>query len=223
MTKSRSIIPPVTRWGAFESLDSPVPLIMNMKILKFWRAGKRMRANPGRQSRTDRRSSRAVCAASLGSICVSLVLGGCGGIESRAKRTSLSESGFLARVPQTERQRDFYAALPPYELYWGVRNGQPFYVYKDEKAGVVYVGNEQDYQRYIVKMRRLIAYYETTEAKMVARRIDENVQARWDGSWSPKSRESSGHGHITAEESRENTRVPAPTPSRNLDFNDAWD
>ncbi len=86
------------------------------------------------------------------------------------------------------------------------------------------MGNEQDYQRYIVKMRRLIAYYETTEAKMVALRIDENVQARWDGSWSPKNRESSGHGHITAEESRENTRVPAPTPSRNLNFNDhAWD
>jgi hypothetical protein len=157
---------------------------MNMKILKFWRAGKRMRAIPGRQSRTDRRSSRAVCVASLASICVSLVLGGCGALESRAQRTSLSESGFLARVPQTERQHDFYAALPPYELYWGVRNGRPFYVYKDEKAGVVYVGNEQDYQRYMGRVRRLVAFYETTEAKMVARQIDGNVQSRWDGSWS---------------------------------------
>ena len=73
------------------------------------------------------------------------------------------------------------------------------------------------------KVRRLIAYYETTEAKMVARRIDESVQARWDGSWSRKNLESSRHGHITAEESRENTRVPAPTPSRNLNFNDAWE
>ncbi len=112
VTKSRSIIPP---------------------YVASWRAGKRMRANPARQSRTDRRSSRAVCLASLASICVSLVLGGCGAIESRAQRTSLSESGFLARFPQTERQRDFYAALPPYELYWGVRNGQPFYVYKTRR------------------------------------------------------------------------------------------
>lgn len=195
---------------------------MNMKILEFWRAGKRMRANPGRQSRMDSRSSRAVCLASLASICVSLVLGGCGAIESRAKRTSLSESGFLARVPQTERQRAFYAALPAYELYGGVKNGQPFYVYKDEKTGVVYVGNEQDYQRYLAKMRRLIAYYETTEAKMVARQIDENVQARWDGSWSRKDPDSFRQGRTTAEESRENTQVPAPTPSRNLNFNDAW-
>jgi hypothetical protein len=113
-----------------------------------------------------------------------LVLAGCGAFESRTQRLTLSDSGFLARVPQTERQRDFYAALPPYKLYQGVRNGRPFYVYKDEKAGVVYVGNEQDYQRYMAKVKRLIAYYETTEAKMVAYSIDESVQARWDGSWS---------------------------------------
>ena len=184
MAKSRSIIPPSQDGERSSPWIRPHLFIMNMKILKFWGAGKRMRANPGRQSRTDRRSSRAVCVASLASICVSLVLGGCGAIERRAQRTSLSDSGFLARVPQTERQRDFYAALPPNELYWGVRNGQPFYVYKDAKTGVVYVGNEQDYQRYMVKVRRLVAYYETTEAKMVARQIDGSVQARWDGSWS---------------------------------------
>jgi hypothetical protein len=113
-----------------------------------------------------------------------LPLIGCEAFESRTQRLTLSDSGFLARVPETERQRDFYAALPPYKLYAGVKNGEPFYVYKDEKAGVVYVGNEQDYQRYMGKVRRLIAYYETTEAKMIAHKIDENVQSRWDGSWS---------------------------------------
>ena len=155
--------------------------------------------------------------------CALVMLTGCGAFESRTQRLTLSDAGFLARVPGTESQRDFYAALIPYKLYWGVKNGRPFYVYKDEKAGIVYVGNEQDYQRYMAKVRRLIAYYETTETKMVAHKIDENVQARWDGSWSRQNRESSRHGHITAEESSENTRVPAPTPSRNLNFNDAWD
>jgi hypothetical protein len=116
--------------------------------------------------------------------CAFLLLTGCEAFENRTQRLTLSDSGFLARLPETERQRDFYAALPPYELYGGVKNGQPFYVYKDEKAGVVYVGNEQDYQRYMAKVRRLIAYYETTEAKMVARQIDDSVQSRWDGSWS---------------------------------------
>jgi hypothetical protein len=103
-------------------------------------------------------------------------------LESRAQRTTLSESGFLARVPETERQREFYAALPPYRLYRGVKNGQAFYVYKDEKAGVVYVGNEEDYQLYMRGVRRLVAFYETTEAKMVAYDMDSDVQSRWDGS-----------------------------------------
>jgi hypothetical protein len=116
--------------------------------------------------------------------CALLSLVGCGAIESRTQRLTLFYSGFLARVPQTERQRDFYSALPPYELYSGVKNGRPFYVYKDEKAGVVYVGNEEDYQRYMGKVRRLVAYYEITEAKVIAHPIDENVHSRWDGSWS---------------------------------------
>ena len=117
-------------------------------------------------------------------VCALLVATGCGALESRTQRLTLSDSGFLARVPETERQRDFYAALPPYKLYWGVKNGRLFYVYKDDKTGVVYVGNEQDYQRYMVKVRRLVGHYETTEAKMVAHKIDDNVQSRWDGSWS---------------------------------------
>jgi hypothetical protein len=127
---------------------------------------------------------REVCVAIFALAGALLVLSGCDAFESRTQRLTLSDSGFLARVPQTERQRDFYAALPPYGLYWGVKNGRPFYVYKDEKAGVVYVGNEKDYQLYMAKVRRLIAYYETTEAKMVAHKMDESVQARWDGSWS---------------------------------------
>jgi hypothetical protein len=112
----------------------------------------------------------------------SLALGGCGALESRAQRNTLSESGFLARVPETERQREFYAALPPYRLYRGVKDGQTFYVYKDEKTRIVYVGNEEDYQRYMRGVRRLVAFYETTEAKMVAYDMDSDVQSRWDGS-----------------------------------------
>jgi len=127
---------------------------------------------------------RAVWMAAVAYIGIAFAFWGCGGWETRTQRITLSESGFLARVPETERQRDFYAALPQHELFGGIKNGRPFYVYKDEKTGVVYVGNEQDYQRYMGRVRRFVAVYEATEAKMVAHRIDENVQARWDGSWS---------------------------------------
>ena len=127
---------------------------------------------------------RAIFIAFVAFVCASLTLGGCGAFESRTQRITLSDSGFLARVPETERQRQFYTALPPYKLYGGVKNGLAFYVYKDEKAGVVYVGNEQDYQRYMVKVRRLVAFYETTEQKMVAYTMDNDLQQFWDGSWS---------------------------------------
>lgn len=101
----------------------------------------------------------------------------------RTQRNTLSESGFLARVPETETQRASYAALPASRLYRGVKNGRAFYAYKDEKAGVVYIGNEQDYQRYMARVRRLVAFYETTEAKMVAHNMDNDLQLRWDPSW----------------------------------------
>lgn len=127
---------------------------------------------------------RAVWIAFIAFLCASFVLGGCGAFESRTQRITLSESGFLARVPETEKQREFYVALPPYKLYEGMKNGQTFYVYKDEKAGVVYVGNEQDYQRYMVRVRRLVSFYETTEAKMVAYNMDNSIRQRWDGSLS---------------------------------------
>ena len=61
------------------------------------------------------------------------------------------KAAFWLASPKLKDSATFTLRCLPYELYWGVRNGQPFYVYKDEKAGVVYVGNEQDYQRYLVK------------------------------------------------------------------------
>jgi hypothetical protein len=61
--------------------------------------------------------------------------------------------------------------------------GNVFYAYKDEKNGVVYIGSEDNYQRYMERVRRLVAYYETTEAKMVAHDMDNDLQWRWHGSW----------------------------------------
>jgi hypothetical protein len=112
------------------------------------------------------------------------ILVGCGALEVRAQRVSLSESGFLARVPETERAREFYAILPANKLYGGIKNGRSFYVFKDEKTGVIYVGNEDDYQRYLIRVRRLVSYYETTEEKNKAIWLDNDVQQRWDESMS---------------------------------------
>jgi hypothetical protein len=119
----------------------------------------------------------------LAIFCASLTLISCTAFEKRTQRTTLSDSGFLARVPETEKQRETYAALPPHELYRGARNGRAFYVYKDEKAGVVYIGNEQDFQRYMERIRALVSYFETTEEKMAPRDMNSELLGQWYGAW----------------------------------------
>jgi hypothetical protein len=121
------------------------------------------------------------------------VLNGCKAFEIRTQSNTLSESGFLARVPETPRQREAYAALPPYRLYKGFTRGEAFYAYKDEKNGVVYLGSETDYQLYMQKVRRLVAFYETTEDKMRAYDMESGVQSRWHGSWDQFGSASSGN------------------------------
>ena len=112
-----------------------------------------------------------------------LALSGCMGFQISTQRNNLSESGFLARMPQTPNQGEAYAALPSSVLLRGVGGGNTFYVFKDEKTGAVYVGGEADYQRYMLRVQRLVAYYETTEEKMAAREMDSNLQRLWYSSW----------------------------------------
>ncbi|HEY5706026.1 MAG TPA: hypothetical protein VIS96_10670 [Terrimicrobiaceae bacterium] len=112
-----------------------------------------------------------------------LVLGGCAAFEIRTKTTALSESGFVARLPETPKQQEAYATLPAYKVHRGVVKGNVFYAYKDEKNGVVYLGSEAEYQRYLEKVRRLVAAFETTEERMVASDMDVDLQWRWYGSW----------------------------------------
>jgi hypothetical protein len=122
--------------------------------------------------------------AALATACGLLILNGCTAFEISTKTRTLSESGFVARVPETPGQRETYAALPPYKLHRGVVKGNVFYAYKDEKNGVAYIGTEAEYERYMERARRLIAAYETTEEKMVAHDMDNDLQWRWYGSWS---------------------------------------
>jgi hypothetical protein len=112
-----------------------------------------------------------------------VVLNGCKAFDIRTQSNTLSDNGFIARVPETPRQREAYAALPPYRLFRSTAGSNVFYASKNEKAGVVYLGNEEDYQRYMRQVRRLVAFYETTEDKMRAYDMESNVQAHWNAPW----------------------------------------
>jgi hypothetical protein len=75
-------------------------------------------------------------------------LAGCVTVESASQESLLMSAGFQARTPSTEKEKAAYAALPAYELHRGTKAGKNIYAYKDEKAGVVYIGNEAQYQQY---------------------------------------------------------------------------
>ena len=85
----------------------------------------------------------------LGAMAGALFLTGCAGMGSANTTSLLTAAGFRARTPQTPRQQQMYAVLPPYQVQRATVPGKGvFYVYKDEKAGLAYVGREQEYQRY---------------------------------------------------------------------------
>src|SRR5215510_1242611 len=64
-----------------------------------------------------------------------LFVTGCAGVGSGNTTSLLSAAGFHALTPQTPKQQQVYAALPPYKVERATANGKTFYVYKDEKAG----------------------------------------------------------------------------------------
>ena len=73
---------------------------------------------------------------------------GCATMETDSTKPLLSTAGFRVRTPQTSDQKALYASLPNNKMERGKVKGKVFYVFKDEKAGVAYVGGEPEHQRY---------------------------------------------------------------------------
>ena len=75
------------------------------------------------------------------------VLSGCATTPSQ--KSLLIAAGFQARTPETEEQKAAYPKTPAYQLGRSfTKAGKTIYGYKDAKAGVVYIGNEAQYQQY---------------------------------------------------------------------------
>ena len=83
--------------------------------------------------------------------CGIIFCAGCASMETdKTDKTKslLSAAGFRVRTPQTAKQHELYASLPSNKLESGTVKGKVFYDFKDEKAGVAYVGGEPEHQRY---------------------------------------------------------------------------
>jgi hypothetical protein len=95
------------------------------------------------------RTKRALIIAALPVLAVALLgLPGCATVETANTKSLLMQAGFHVRTPDTAKRKEIYASLTPYQMQRATVNGKVFYVYKDEKEGVAYVGREPEYQRY---------------------------------------------------------------------------
>jgi len=84
----------------------------------------------------------------LAATCGLLTLAGCASMEAASQESLLQKAGFQSRTPTTAEQKAAYAKLPAYQLHRGTLKGRTIYAYKDEKAGVVYLGKEAQYAQY---------------------------------------------------------------------------
>ena len=115
---------------------------------------------------------------------VALLVAGCAGMESGNTTSLLTAAGFRARTPQTPKQQQIYAALPPYQVERATIKGKGvFYVYKDEKAGVAYVGREQEYQRY----QQLSIQQQMAQDQYMAAQKQADAAWRSCGAWGPRA------------------------------------
>jgi hypothetical protein len=113
-----------------------------------------------------------------------LFVTGCAETESANTTSLLTAAGFRARTPQTPRQQQIYAALPPYKVERATVPGKGvFYVYKDEKAGLAYVGREQEYQRY----QQLAIQQQIAQNYYMAAEMDRAAAWGWYGAWGPRA------------------------------------
>ena len=108
---------------------------------------------------------------------------GCAEMGSGNTTSLLSAAGFHAVTPQTPKQQQLYAALPPYTVQHATVKGRSFYVYKDEKAGVAYVGHEAEYQRY----QQLCIQQQIAQNYYMAAQMNTVYARGWYGAWGARA------------------------------------
>lgn len=109
-----------------------------------------------------------------------LALTGCASAGRSDTESMLSAAGFHARTPTTAQQQTCYAALPAYELQRHDFNGKVLYAYKDPKAGVCYIGDESNYQRY----QQLAYQQKIANEEIAAAEMNQDAANNW-GFWGP--------------------------------------
>jgi outer membrane murein-binding lipoprotein Lpp len=120
----------------------------------------------------------------MAAVAGAILLAGCASMGSANTTSLLTAAGFRARTPQTPKQQQIYAALPPYQVERATVPGKGvFYVYKDEKAGLAYIGREAEYQRY----QQLAIQQQIAQDQIMAAEMERAAAWQWYGAWGPRA------------------------------------
>ena len=107
-------------------------------------------------------------------------LAGCATMETANTKSLLLQAGFHTRTPDTPKHKELYNSLTAYQMQRATVNGKVFYLYKDEKEGVAYVGREGEYQSY----RELAVAQKMQQQYYMAMEMERAAAYRWYG-WGP--------------------------------------
>ena len=106
---------------------------------------------------------------------------GCASSDASNQESLLSAAGFRARSPDTPQKKTLYDSLPAYKVQRASVDGKIFYVYKDEKKGIAYVGGEPEYQRY----QELAVQQRIAKDNYQAAQMNQQAAMGWYNHWGP--------------------------------------
>src|SRR3984893_1092295 len=98
-------------------------------------------------------------------------LHGCTSYEAQNKETLLSAAGFRTRTPTTAKQQAMFSSMTPYKLERRIRNGKVLYAYADKQQNLVFIGGENEYQKY----KQLAVQQSIAEDQLEAAQINEDA------------------------------------------------
>lgn len=115
------------------------------------------------------------------SAALAVFLTACAGVQTTETKNLLANAGFRVMTPKTEKQKEFYAGLPANEVERATIKGATLYLYKDQSAGVAYVGRQAEYDRY----QQLCSQRHMDQSFFAAHEMDPMHAHRWYGDWNP--------------------------------------
>ena len=99
------------------------------------------------------------------------ILVGCASWDAQNKESLLSAAGFRTRTPTTPNQQAMFNRMTPYKVERRIRNGKVLYAYADKQNNVVYLGGENEYQKY----RQLALQQSIAQDQIEAAQINEDA------------------------------------------------